>query len=213
VSRIFPAWVNRLPLLLVVLGAGGSFGMIGFVWYYFSPWYTDSGYAPVQPVPYSHKLHAGDLGMDCRYCHSNIERSPYANLPPTQTCMNCHATIKPDSPLLLPVRESFANLTPLPWVRIHIVPDFAHFTHAVHLARGVGCVSCHGRIDQMPVVRQVMPLSMGWCLDCHRNPARNIRPISEITNMNYQPEDPNEGRRLMEENHIHPPENCIACHY
>jgi hypothetical protein len=212
-SRTFPRWINRLPLLLVACGGSGLFGMVGFVWYYFSPWFTDVGYAPEQPVQYSHKLHAGDLGIDCRYCHSNVERSPYANIPPTQTCMNCHANVRPDSPLLAAVRESWADDRPIPWVRIHMVPDYAHFDHSVHVARGVGCVSCHGRIDQMPIVRQEKPLSMGWCLECHRNPERYVRPVSEVTNMTYQPQTLDEGARLVRENDIRPPENCIACHY
>lgn len=211
-NSVFPKWVNRLPLIILLFGGGGAFATVGFVWYYFSPEYTDVGYAPIQPVAYSHKLHAGVLGMDCRYCHTGVENGPHANIPPTQTCMNCHANIKADSEKLLLVRESFANDTPIPWVRIHKVPDYAHFDHSVHVAAGVGCASCHGRIDQMEVVRQAEPLSMGWCLDCHRNPAEHLRPLDKITDMEFQP-DPQLGMELVRKNNINPPENCSACHY
>jgi hypothetical protein len=198
---------------LLLAGGGGFLGLVGFVWYYASPQYTDVGYSPVQPVPYSHKLHAGDLGLDCRYCHTGVERSPYANIPATQTCMNCHRAIKTESEFILPLRESLANDTPMPWVRVHKLPDFVHFDHSAHLRGGIGCVSCHGRIDQFPVVRQVQPLSMSWCLGCHRAPQRQARPRNRITEMAYVSAAPGEGARLAREYNLHPPENCAACHY
>ena len=217
-STIFPKWVNRLPLILVFLGGSAAFGAVGFVWYYFSPEYTDVGYAPRQPVPYSHRLHAGQLGMDCRYCHTGVETSSFANIPPSQTCMNCHTAIKPESPLLQPVRDSFAANTPVEWVNVHLLPDYAHFPHDVHVAAGVGCASCHGRIDQMDVVRQVKPLSMAWCLECHRNPAQHIRPPDQVTNMKWEETHSLQqrtelGQRLLTERNIQPPTNCSACHY
>jgi hypothetical protein len=205
--------MNRLPPLILALGGGGMFGLVGFVWYYFSPQFTDVGYAPRQPVAYSHKQHAGNLGMDCRYCHTNVERSPYANIPASQTCMNCHASIRADSPNLQVVRDSWANNKPVPWVRVYKVPDFVHFPHDVHVNRGVGCVSCHGRVDQMVTVRQATPLSMAWCLECHRQPEKHIRPLDRITQMDYVPTDKNEGQRLVKEMNIKPPEHCSACHY
>jgi hypothetical protein len=223
-AALFPKWVNRLPLLLVLFGGGGAFAAVGFVWYYFSPRYTDVGYQPAQPVLYSHKLHAGTLGMDCRYCHFTVEKSTFAAVPPSQVCMNCHTQIRKDSPKLGLVRESFANGTPVQWIQIHKLPDFVHFNHSVHINAGVGCFSCHGRIDQMEVVHQAEPLSMSWCLNCHREPERHLRPKDKITKMDYyeslgKDERQREakqleiGRRLKRERNIHPPENCSACHY
>ena len=199
--------------MFLLLGGVGAVATVGFVNYYCSPKYYAVGYAPRQPVPYSHKLHAGDLGIDCRYCHTAVEKSPYANVPATQTCMNCHNAIKTESPKLLPVRESFANGTPVAWVKIHKEPDYGHFNHAAHVRVGVGCVSCHGRIDQMAVVHQAEPLSMGWCLECHRAPEKNLRPRDQVTNMTYVRQDPDEGTRLVREYKVQPPENCSGCHY
>jgi hypothetical protein len=212
-STIFPRWINRLPLLLLLLGGGGFCGVVGLVWYYGSPKYTDVGYRPIQPVPYSHKLHPGTLGMDCRYCHTGVEKSPYANIPASQICMNCHRVIKPDSPMILPVRASFENGLPIEWIRVHKLPDFAHFDHSAHVNKGVGCVSCHGRIDQMAVVSQAKPLSMSWCLECHRNPENFLRPKDQVTLMDDHPLDLAAGRALVKEYNVQPPENCSACHY
>lgn len=200
-------------MLLLFVGGGGAFGLIGFIWYYFSPYYTDVGYAPFQPVPYSHKQHAGDYGLDCRYCHTCVEKSPYANVPATQTCMNCHKAIMTDSEPLLPIRESYSTGLPVKWVRVHKLPDFVNFDHSAHLRAGVGCVSCHGRIDQMVVVRQAMPLSMGWCLECHRHPEKQLRPRDKVTDMSYVASRPDEGQELVKEYQVQPPENCSACHY
>ena len=194
----------------------GAIGTVGFVWYYFSPKYTDVGYRPIQPVDYSHKLHAGELGIDCRYCHTNVERSAYAGVPPTQTCMNCHTLIKPDSEKLLPVRESWATGKPIEWERVHKVGEYAYFNHSVHVNSGVGCESCHGNIAQMDVVMQSQPLSMGWCLDCHRNPDPHLRPIEEVTTMGWHPpidQDPEAFAKEFKAAHkINPPEDCSACH-
>lgn len=213
--QIFPKSANALPTV-TLLGAsfGGLFAII-FVWYYFSPEYTDVGYAPEQPVEYSHRLHAGELGIDCRYCHSNVEVSAHSNIPATQTCMNCHTQIRSDSPKLLPVRESWATGEPVEWIKVHHLPDYAHFSHDIHVNNGVGCETCHGRVDQMEVVWQVEPLSMGWCLECHRQPELYIRPNEEVTTMGYvQPSDfvqRNMERVRVEA--IQPPTNCSACHY
>lgn len=175
---------------------------------------ADTGYSPAQPVPYSHKLHAGNLGMDCRYCHSTVEKAAYAAIPSTETCMNCHAKVKADSPDLQLVRDSYATGRPIPWVRIHQLPDYVYFNHGAHVTAGVSCVSCHGRIDQMAEVRQVQPLSMAWCLECHRDPAANLRPRELVTTLDWKPDrDPAEiGRELMAANNIHPPTNCSGCH-
>ncbi|MFC1555776.1 cytochrome c3 family protein [candidate division KSB1 bacterium] len=213
-SQIFPEWSNEIPKYLF---AGVAFILIataGFIWYYFSPEYTDSGYRPDQPVKYSHKLHAGDLGIDCRYCHTTVETSPVAAVPPTQTCMNCHKLILPESEKLLPVRESFATGDPIEWIRVHNLPDYAYFNHSAHVESGVGCISCHGNVAEMEIVMQVEPLSMGWCLECHRDPGKNLRPLSEVTNMKWiktENHDEFAGRFILEHN-ISPPTDCSGCH-
>ena len=213
---IFPRWTNKIPLAIGVLGPLALAGLIGGVWYYFSPKFTDAGYRPRQPVPFSHKLHAGDMGMACRYCHNTVERAAHAAIPPAQTCMNCHSLVKTDSPKLKLVRDSYTTDEPIPWVRVHQLPDYAFFDHRPHLAAGVGCSSCHGRIDQMTIVEMAKPLSMGWCLDCHRDPEPNLRPRDQITNMAWDPEvdgknydaakDPSRTRQ------VNPPEHCSGCH-
>jgi hypothetical protein len=175
---------------------------------------TAVGYQPAQPVPYSHALHAGDLGIDCRYCHTGVEISAQATLPPTQTCMNCHQKIRSQSPKLLPVRESFASGLPVPWVRVHDLPDYVYFNHSAHVTRGIGCVSCHGRVDRMEVVSQVEPLTMGWCLGCHREPERFLRPVEFVTKLDWvPPESPATlGQRLRDEKNINPSTDCATCH-
>jgi hypothetical protein len=208
--QIFPRSLNYLPLVaavgVAVLGGGVTLG----IWYYFSPKNTQVGYAPEQPVPYSHKLHAGELGIDCRYCHANIERSQEAMIPPTQACMGCHAIVKKDSPKLAALRDSWSSGNPIAWVRVHRVADYVYFDHSVHLAAGVGCVSCHGRIDQMEVVRQDKPLNMGWCLECHRDPGPNLRPKDQITNMTWTPST--DEAVQFAENKLRGPEHCSGCH-
>jgi len=213
--QIFPKKVNALPHLSLGGALFGGVLIIFLVWYYFSPEFIDVGYAPEQPVPYSHRLHAGQLGMDCRYCHNWVEVSDHSNVPPTQTCMNCHGVVRTESLALLPVRESWATGQPVPWVKVHHLPDYVHFSHAVHVSNGVGCETCHSRVDQMEVVRQVEPLSMGWCLECHRQPELYLRPKDEVTTMGYvQPAD-FVGRNLdrIRAEGIQPPTDCSACHY
>ena len=169
---------------VVIVGIALFGGIVTFsVWYWFSPKFTDVGYSPKQPVPFSHKLHAGTLGLDCRYCHYTVEKSHYAAIPPTEVCMGCHTSVLPGSKKLAKVRESFKTGKPIRWVRVHMLPDYAFFNHKVHVAAGVGCASCHGRIDKMKVVHQSKPLSMSWCLDCHRAPNQHLRPVSQVTNM------------------------------
>ena len=183
---VFAKWHNKVPLLIFgVIGPVTTVMLIAGVWYYFSPRYTDVGYMPEQPVPYSHKLHAGELGIDCRYCHTGVEVASSARVPPTQTCMNCHSKIKTKSLNLHLVRESWAEDKPIEWVKIHKTPDYAYFPHSAHIQAGVGCESCHGRIDQMVEVYLSEPLNMGWCLDCHREPERHVRPKSQVTKMGY----------------------------
>lgn len=213
--QIFPKKANALPTLSLFGALGGGIFLIFFVWYYFSPEYIDVGYAPEQPVPFSHVKHAGELDMDCRYCHNFVEVSAHANVPPTQTCMNCHNQIKTESLKLLPVRESWATGEPIEWVKVHHLADYARFSHAAHVNNGVGCETCHGRIDQMEVVFQQEPLSMGWCLECHRQPELYLRPDDQITTMGYvQPSDFVErNMERIRRDGIQPPSNCSACHY
>lgn len=173
--------------MLIILGIGGITYTPVLLGLAFDPQTTDVGYAPIQPVPFSHALHAGKLGMDCRYCHNTVEEAAFAAIPATATCMNCHTNILPDSPRLAKVRESFSTGKPMDWVKIHDLPDFVTFNHAIHVNMGVGCVTCHGRIDKMEVVTQAKTLSMSWCLDCHRAPEKNLRPRDQVTNMTWDP--------------------------
>jgi menaquinone reductase, multiheme cytochrome c subunit len=210
----FPNWTNTLrPVLGALLVLGPAYVVV-LLAYGASPQTTAVGYRPPQPVPYSHALHAGALGIDCRYCHTTVEVAPHAAVPPTQTCMNCHAKVRAESPKLLPVRESYATGMPVPWVRVHDLPDYVYFNHSAHVRRGVGCVECHGRVDTMEVVTQVQRLSMGWCLDCHRNPDGHLRQPEMVTRMDWvAPEDPAVyGRRLRLANNINPSTDCWTCH-
>lgn len=215
-SHIFPKSANKLPLqiaiYLVVLVGLATAG----VTYYMTPKYTRVGYAPVQPVPYSHALHVGQLGLDCRYCHSNIEQSGFANLPTSQTCMNCHSMVKKDSPLLAVVRKSYETGQPVPWVQIHQTPDFVYFNHAVHVNRGVSCVECHGKINEMEVVSHQKSLSMGFCLDCHRNPAAYVREKGDIYNLDSPTIAAKSGTaagvKFVHDWKIKPPQSCTGCH-
>jgi hypothetical protein len=213
---VFPPWTNALPPLSLAAVTMGLIGTIFGIWYYFSPRHTDVGYQPEQPIPYSHKLHAGEMGMDCRYCHVGVEKSAVASVPPTQVCMNCHAQVKKDSPKLQALRDSWATGNPVPWVKVHKSPDYVYFNHARHVTRGVGCVECHGRIDQMVTVKQVQPLSMGWCLECHRDPASHLRPVDKITTMDWAPPSGETaesfGQKIVSEKQIAPPTDCSRCH-
>jgi hypothetical protein len=213
-AQIFPAWANRTPIVLLAGLAVAGLVVPPAVWYYFSPEYTDVGYQPVQPVPYSHALHVGDLGLDCRFCHSTVERSAVASVPATEVCMNCHHVIKRDSPHLKPIQRSASTGEPMRWVRVHKVPEYAYFDHSVHIGAGIGCSSCHGPVHQMEVVRQVEPLSMAWCLECHRNPDNHLRNPDEITDMDWQPPaNQNElATMIRQELNLAPPEDCSGCH-
>jgi hypothetical protein len=221
VAVIFPRWTNILPTAVAVIVPIVGTVLVGAVWYWFSPWFTDVGYQPEQPVAFSHRLHAGEMGMDCRYCHNTVERAAHAAVPPAGTCMNCHKVIKTESPKLSLIRESYETGAAVDWVRVHMLPDYAYFNHSPHLAAGVGCNTCHGRIDQMDVVTQTQPLSMSWCLDCHRNPAENLRPVEEVTNMSWDTATAGYTRATDENGHpmdasgtrtLNPPDNCGGCH-
>ena len=210
---VFPKWLNALRTPITIGGGVGALYVAVVVLLGASPETTDVGYAPKQPVAYSHALHAGELGIDCRYCHNTVEQAAGAAIPPTQTCMNCHKQIWPASEKLELVRKSYETGEAIPWVRVHDLPDYAYFNHRAHVRRGIGCASCHGRVDKMEVVFQQERLSMGWCLECHRNPEAHLRPLDQITNMEWKAEDQAAlGARLRKEYDINPSTDCSTCH-
>jgi hypothetical protein len=203
----------------VAVGVVLAVGLFVFAWYYYAlPSYTRVGYTPQQPVPFSHELHVGNLGLDCTYCHQAVFEGPHANVPAAQTCMNCHnpakANVKGTSPLLAPIRNSYDTGKPVAWQRVHKLPEYAYFNHAVHVNKGVSCVSCHGQVNEMKVVTHAELLTMGWCLKCHNEPAPNLRPVSEVTNLTWKPGpgQEEEGKRLQQLLAVNPPMNCQGCH-
>jgi hypothetical protein len=214
-SDIFPKWTNQLPLKIAVgLALTGTLA-VGGVWYYFTPKYTRVGYQPIQPVPFSHAAHAEQMGIDCRYCHSAVDRAWYSNVPSSSTCMNCHSQVLATDPRLELVRQSAKTGQPIPWVQIHKVPDFVYFNHAVHVNRGVSCFSCHGRIDQAVEVRHEKPLSMTFCLDCHRNPAPNLRPPEQVFNLGWTNDAALQnaaGQKFVHDWKILSLQSCSTCH-
>jgi hypothetical protein len=218
---IFPIWVDDVTRVIAILFAGGLLFSVALTLYTTSPMNTAVGYMPTQPIPYSHKLHVGELGLDCRYCHTGVETGAKANIPPTQTCMNCHNTIFTESHLLEPLRDSYKSGKAVEWIRVHDLPDFVFFNHSIHVNKGIGCVSCHGRVDKMETVYQAKPLNMGWCLDCHRNPTPNIRPLNKVTDL--RPIEEILGltnhadladacSKLAGEYQVNPKVNCSTCH-
>lgn len=213
-AQIFKKSANLWPVFFLGVIALSGAAVTGFFIYFASPEYTDVGYRPKQPVDYSHKLHAGDLGIDCRYCHTSVEVSAKALVPPTETCMNCHTLVGLDNKKLEPVRASWTNNTSIEWVRVHDLPDYAFFNHSAHVNVGIGCESCHGNVAAMEKVEQKKALSMSWCLSCHRAPEEHIRPLEDITKMNYEaiPGQIEFARQVIEEKNITPPTDCSGCH-
>ncbi len=180
-----------------------------------SPYLTNVGVAVEQPVPFSHEHHAGKLKIDCRYCHQTVETSAFAGMPATKTCMNCHSQIWVGSEMLAPVRESYRTGKPIQWNRVHRLPDFTHFDHSIHVKKGIGCSSCHGRVDQMPLVWQTETLHMRWCLDCHRQPEMHVRLPEEVFNMEWTPpaDQLQRGKMLLQHYRIENLTHCSACHH
>lgn len=237
-ANLFPRWSNWLPIKVLVCVSVIATAASAGVWYYFTPKYTKVGYQPIQPVPFSHNIHATQLGMDCRYCHSYVEVAAHSNVPNTQVCMNCHSQVQKENPKLAAVRESWKSGLPVTWVQIHKTPGFAYFNHSVHVNRGVSCFSCHGDLNKMEVVYANKPLSMGWCLDCHRAPEKNLRPRDQVFNLNWKPADENPekfiakygpladggnkipdqlsqeqiGTVLKHNWNVRPPTDCAGCH-
>ncbi len=190
--------------------------MVGYAAYLMdeSPYFTDVNVAQPQPVPFSHRHHAGELGLDCRYCHTSVEQSSFAGLPPTSTCMTCHSQIWSNSPMLEPVRASFRTDRSLEWTRVNSLPDFVYFNHSIHVNKGIGCTTCHGPIDQMALTWRANTLQMSWCLDCHRHPERYVRPREFVFSTDYRPpaNQISLGRRLVREYKIQSLTNCSTCH-
>ncbi len=215
-SKIFPKSANALPLQIVVFLTILAGVATAAVTYYSTPKYLRVGYQPVQPVPFDHSLHAGNLGIDCRYCHVGVEKSATSSVPTAQTCMNCHSIIKTTSPLLEPVRQSYATGEPVPWVKIHQNPDYVYFNHSVHVNRGMSCVECHGKVNEMTTVFQAKSHSMGFCLDCHRDPASHLRDPKDVFDLNSKTLAEQgrleEAHKLIKDWKVKPPQSCSGCH-
>ena len=201
-SQLFHRNTNIYSRLSIVAGLA-FVGFLGWVvaMLYLSGYHTAQGDFVSQPIQFSHAHHVGGMGLDCRYCHTSVEDSAFANIPPTKTCMNCHSQIWAQSPYLEPVRTSFKTGESLVWTRVHDLPDFVYFNHSIHVKKGMGCETCHGRIDQMPGIQQKSSLQMEWCLDCHRNPEKYVRPRAAVFTMGYEPdgEQLEIGRKLVQE--------------
>jgi hypothetical protein len=214
-SQIFHHSTNTLSKLSIF---GALFLAAGTLWLILeinrSPYVTQAGVAREQPVPFSHAHHVAGMGIDCRYCHASVEISATAGIPPTKTCMNCHSQIWSDSPTLEPVRESFRTEKSIEWVKVNDLPDFVYFNHSAHVNQGVGCTTCHGRVDRMPLMWQEASLTMEWCLDCHRQPERYLRPRDQVFNASYEPpaDQLTLGRSLVKEYGIHTRTSCSTCH-
>jgi len=217
-SQIFHRTTNiysRLSILVLVVVVGFLGAVLAVLnW---SGYNTNQSVFVEQPIQFSHAHHVGGVGLDCRYCHTSVEESAFANIPPTKTCMNCHSQIWTNAPILEPVRASYRENKPLHWTRVNDLPDFVYFNHSIHVKKGVGCATCHGPVDRMPLVYQQATLMMSWCLDCHRNPAKYVRPRDQVFNMAWQPpaDDPDLGERLVKEYKIASvPQltSCSTCH-
>ncbi len=191
---VFPKWANLLLPALVLAAVGGGLYSAVLVPYMLGPTNLNVGYGPKQPIDYSHAVHVGELGIDCRYCHTTVDDASFAAIPPTSTCWNCHGKtdgvgpgIQWTSEKMQPLKEAFDTQKPIEWVKVHDLADYAYFNHAAHVNAGVSCVQCHGRVEKMEVVYQVENLSMSWCLDCHRNPEDKIWPRGQVTNLGWSP--------------------------
>ncbi len=213
--QVFRRSSNTL-FMVSVLGTAGIVISALLIWHGSMTSPTAQDEPIVQPVPFSHKHHVSDDGIDCRYCHTSVETSAYADVPSTHICMSCHSQLFTDTPVLQPVVGSYTSGKRLQWTRVNDLPDFVYFNHGIHVSKGVGCATCHGPVDQMPLTWRGKPLTMQWCLNCHRAPERYLRPVSEVFNMNYRPPQDQLalGRRLMKQNHVDtaPLTDCSTCH-
>jgi hypothetical protein len=216
-AQIFPRsanWASKASILAVLLVVASVLGVLLNI---NRIHFVNQVNVPLdQPVPFSHKHHVLGLGLDCRYCHTTVEKGAFAGIPPTETCMTCHSQLYTEAPLLEPVRASYRDNTPIEWNRVHDLPDFVYFNHSIHLSKGIGCQTCHGQVDQMPLMWKVNSLNMEWCIECHKNPAQFIRPRDQVFNMNYQPPSDQEsfGKQLVAEYEVETRQltNCSICH-
>jgi hypothetical protein len=213
-AALFPPWTNTVIRVVLLTLVGGAVGTIGFAWLWVrTPYFTGQHEPVVQPIEFDHRHHVGDDGIDCRYCHSSVDRSPSAGYPATEICANCHSQVWNSSPMLQPVRESYFTDRALVWKRVHDLPDHVYFNHQIHVSKGVGCVECHGRVDQMAEMQREHAMTMGWCLECHRNPEPHLRPREFITSMTWKADDPIAvGKQVAQENHVHTRTSCTTCH-
>ena len=204
--------IARVSIFGAVFFVGGAIWLMGAVER--SPYMTQQNVVREQPVPFSHRHHVAGLGLDCRFCHTSVDSAASAGMPSTKTCMTCHSQVWSDAPMLAPVREAYAEDRSIEWTRVHDLPDFVYFDHSIHVAKGVGCASCHGPVDQMPLAWREHTLHMEWCLDCHREPERFLRPTEHVFDLGWVPEgDQLElGRQLVDENHVNSQTNCSICH-
>jgi len=214
-AQIFPRSANALARASIFLGlffvAAAGLALFQLAR---SGWVTRQGLVLAQPIPFSHDHHVAQIGIDCRYCHTAVEKSAAAGIPPTATCMNCHSQIWTNAPMLEPVRASFRDNKPLRWNKVNDLPDFVYFNHSIHVAKGVACVTCHGQVDRMPLMYQAQSLQMEWCLACHRDPVANIRPREEVTNVNWQPPADLAAlqRELAVKYNVQSKTSCSTCH-
>ena len=216
-TQIFHPSTNTISRVSIFGALFFVLGLLFVVYMIFrSPYVTGVNVVLDQPVPFSHEHHVRGLGLDCRYCHTSVEKSSFAGIPPTETCMTCHSQIWTDSPMLAPVRTSMRTSTPIRWNRVHDLPDYVFFNHSIHVQKGVGCASCHGPVDQMPMTWKAEPMTMEWCLSCHREPERHLRPRTEVFNMNWVPpgNQVSAGRKLIKEHEIPVQRlsDCYTCH-
>jgi hypothetical protein len=214
-AQLFHRSTNTIARVSIY-GAAFLIAALGWAVYELSasPYVTDVAVAKDQPVPFSHKHHVGELGLDCRYCHTAVENSSDAGMPPTQTCMTCHSQIWVNSSMLEPVRASYRDDKSIQWSRVNAVPDFVYFNHSIHINKGIGCTTCHGPVGDMPLTWRANTLQMGWCLDCHRAPEKFVRPRDQVFNVHYQPppDQVEMGLRLVKEYKIQSLTNCTTCH-
>jgi hypothetical protein len=214
-AQVFPRSANAVARVTLLGGIVGPLALLGVLWLVVrSPYLTGQGTPVSQPIPFSHKHHVGDDGIDCRYCHTTAETSPFAGMPTTETCMNCHAQVWNQSDTLAPVRASLSTGQPLVWERVYQLPDYVYFDHSIHVEKGVACESCHGRVDQMPQIEKAASLQMSWCLDCHRDPVSHLRPPEDVTMMGWEPPSnvATVQQQLALENHVQSKTDCSTCH-
>lgn len=213
-AALFTRQANTIYRLVIAAGLAAPVVLVlGLMFFARSPLALERFNPLAQPIQFDHRHHAGDDGIPCLYCHNTAEVSAHAGVPPVSLCVGCHAQIWTSSPLLDPLRASYFADQPIPWQKVHILPDFAYFNHSIHVNKGVGCVSCHGRVDLMPVVERVAPLTMGWCLDCHRDPIPHLRPLEKIADMRWRPPAGRElGEQLARQYDVHTRVSCTTCH-